>query len=369
MEREDRAATPEWLRAVTGAVGRPLPDEPVSESPRDLLHKVVRELSIPRRMSCWASAGPGELGAAEVFRVRPSRSLHVVGTSRLASELRRLITDGEEPGWELHPVPGGHTPLHALATPLFRLSGSGRFYNLLDRSAFTYVEEVAATPDECLLDLRNGGPRFVAAVRQVISELGLDIPAERGSMAPDGKRPGGQPLPVLAPRTLRALQVTAAWAVAEQGARTAGDLIPLADGTRQLPPDIAAAWDHIRQLDLRQIAGPLLPATSLAGLATELLAEVDQRRQLILSTRTFAPPKRRTYDSLAAELGVTRERVRQLEEAALIKLAQAAADDRYAPLRWRAVSASSPGPDRHRAAEDAPTWLDGLLLWLRKHLS
>jgi hypothetical protein len=60
-------------------------------------------------------------------------------------------------------------------------------------------------------------------------------------MAPDGKRPGGQPLPVLAPRTLRALQVTAAWAVAEQGARTAGDLIPLADGTRQLPPDIAAA--------------------------------------------------------------------------------------------------------------------------------
>jgi hypothetical protein len=229
------------------------------------------------------------------------------------------------------------------------------------------VEEVAVTPDECLLDLRNGGPRFVAAVRQVVSELGLETPADGGSMVPDGRRPGGQPLPALAPRTLRALQVTAAWAVAEQGARTAGDLIPLANGTRPLPPDIATAWDHLRQLDLRQIAGPLLSATSLAGLATELLAEVDERRQLILTTRTFAPPKRRTYDSLAAELSVTRERVRQLETAALVKLAQAAADDRYAPLRWRAVSATSPEPDGHRAAENDPMWLDGILLWLREH--
>ena len=50
-----------------------------------------------------------------------------------------------------------------------------------------------------------------------------------------------------------------------------------------------------------------------------------------------------TYDSLAAELGVGRERVRQLETSALQQLARAAAHDRYRPLRWRAVSAARPG--------------------------
>ena len=47
---------------------------------------------------------------------------------------------------------------------------------------------------------------------------------------------------------------------------------------------------------------------------------------------TFAAG-RRTHDSLAAELGVDRERVRQLETSALKKLARAAAHDLYRPLR------------------------------------
>ena len=221
-------------------------------------------------------------------------------------------------------------------------------------------------PDECLLDLRNGGPRFVAAVRQVLSDLGPDIAAAAEPASPDGQN-RVQPLPALAPGTLRAVQVAAAWAVAEQGARTAGDLIPLAGRTRQLPPDVAAAWDHIRRLDLRQIAGPLLPDASLAVLAGELLGEVDRRRQLILTARTFAPPPRRTYSSLAAELGITRERIRQLEADALGKLALVAADDRYAPLRWRAASAAEPGTDTFWPAEDAPAWMEGLLRWLREN--
>jgi hypothetical protein len=295
--------------------------------------------------------------------------LHVVGASPLAAELRRLIAAGEEPGWELHPVPGGRTPLHALSAPLDRLSGSSRYFNLLDRSGFAFVEEVAATPDECLLGLRNGGPKFLAAVRQVTSELRPGTAAAAGHAAPDGRNPGLWPLPVFAPGTLRAVQVVAAWAVSERGARTAADLSPLAGATFLLPPDVAAAWDQLRCLDLRMIAGPLLPDTGLAGLAGELLAEVDQRRQLIVTARTFAPRARRTYGSLAAELGITRERVRHLEADALGKLARAAADDRYAPLRWRAVSAAGPGADTPRATDDAPAWMEGLLRWLPAHTS
>jgi hypothetical protein len=291
-----------------------------------------------------------------------------VGASPLAAELRRLIAAGAEPGWQLHPVPGGRTALHVLAAPLSRLSGSSRYFSLLDRSGFAYVEEVAATPDECLLGLRNGGPKFLAAVRQVISELGPGTTVV-GDAAANGREPGHHPVPVLEPGTLRAVQVVAAWAVAEQVGRAAGDLSRLAAGTRHLPPDVAAAWDHIRQLDLRLIAGALLPDTGLAELAEELLAEVDQRRRLIVSVRTFAPPPRRTYASLAAELGITPERVRQLEADALGKLDRAAAGDRYAPLRWRAASAAGHGAGAPRAIDDAPAWLDGLLRWLPEQTS
>jgi hypothetical protein len=324
---------------------------------------VVQDLS-SGQLTCWARLRSGKLGEAVVFRAWPARSLHVAGASPLAGQLRELVAAGEAPGWELHPVPGGRTALHALIAPLRRLSGSGRVYNVLDRSGFAYVEEVAATPDACLMDLRNGGPRLVAVVRQAISELMLGTTAPAGSTAPADREPGLPSSPALAPGTLRAVQVVAAWAVAEQGARTAGDLVPLAAVPARLPPDVAAAWEHVRELDLRLLAGRMLPDAGLAGLAGELLAEVDQRRRLIVTGRTFAPPPRRTYGSLAAELGVTRERVRQLEADALGKLAQAAADDRYAPLRWRAASPARPGAAGSRAVNDAPPWMESLLDWL-----
>jgi hypothetical protein len=349
---------------LSGAPARPRD----SAAPRDALRNVITELSIAGRLSCPAGLRSGVLGTAEVFRAWPACSLHVVGTSPLAGELRMLIEAGEAPGWQLHPVPGGRTPVQALAVPLRRLSGSNRFFNLLDRFGFSYVEEVAATPDECLLGLYNGGPKFLAAVRQVISVLGPQAGAG-GAPDHDSRERGDPRLPVLAPGTLRALQVAAAWAVTEGRARTAADLSVLAARSGQLPPDVAAAWDHFRHLDLRLIAGPLLPGTTLAALAAELLAEVGRRRQLIITTRTFAPPPRRTYDNLAAELGISRGRVRQLETDALARLAQAAAGDRYALLRWRAASAARPGAAPPPPPSDAPAWLPQLLSWLSQRIS
>lgn len=235
----------------SGAAGYlALADEPDSvrpwplggESALDGLRSLAREFSSPRQpLWCPASLRSVASGKVQVFRVRPGQSMHVVGVSPLAAELRRLLMAGAEPGWELHPVPGGRTPLHTLAALLRHLSGNGRFYNLLDRSGFVYVEEVAATPDECLMDLRNGGPGFVAAVRQAISEL------TPGAASPADDK---EPLRALSSATLRALKVVAAWAVSEQGARTAGDLIAVVSRTRELPPDVAAAWNHIRQLEL-----------------------------------------------------------------------------------------------------------------------
>jgi DNA-directed RNA polymerase alpha subunit len=62
-----------------------------------------------------------------------------------------------------------------LAGPLHRLSGNYRFYNLLERNGFAYVEEVAATLENTWFELRTAGPGSSPAVRRVIAELQPDV--------------------------------------------------------------------------------------------------------------------------------------------------------------------------------------------------
>ena len=81
-----------------------------------------------------------------------------------------------------------------------------------------------------------------------------------------------------------------------------------------------------------------------------------------MTSRTFARDKR-TYDSLARELGISRERVRQIEADGLTRLTQAARHNRYAPLRWRAASAAQHGVAL-AALADSPPWMAKLLFWL-----
>jgi hypothetical protein len=331
------------------------------------LRIVISALAGPREVSVVAGWDEEPLGRALVFRLWPARVLHVVGDSPLAGEFRRLIAAGAVPGWDLHPVPAGRTPLHVLAGPLHRLSGSDRFYNLLERSGFASVEEVAAMPEGCWSGLRNCGTRFIAAVRQVLAGLPPgDAQATTGILPGSGGAAGcgGPVTPAGLPAdAARALQVMAAWAVAEHGARTLADLLTLACDIEDLPPDVARSWDGLGQLGLEPLAGTALADGDLPRLACDLLGEVEGRRRLILTSRTFAPA-RRTYDSLAAEFGVGRERVRQLETSALQQLARAAAHDLYRPLRWRAASAARPGGARGAAIPGAPPWMGRMLSWL-----
>jgi hypothetical protein len=100
---------------------------------------------------------------------------------------------------ELHPVPGGRTALYVLAGPLYRLSGQQRFCNLLDRAGFAWAEEVAATPEVCLLELRNSGPKFIAAVRRAVSELGIDDASPSPQGTGQRRDPGQAPSPPAVP--------------------------------------------------------------------------------------------------------------------------------------------------------------------------
>ena len=356
---------------LTGAAAQlpPTPllaDAPPIEglTPEDQLRTVVARLSRGVELSTSAGAVSEPLGSVLVFRPWSALSLHVVGESPLAGEFRRLVTAGAVPGWDLHPVPPGRTPIAALAGPLLRRTGSRRFYNILERHGFAHVEEVAVTPDGCLLELRNSGPRLIAAVRAVISELG----PEDGTASATGDS-GAGPVrglaansPALPPDIADALQVIAAWAITERGARTLGNLLTLAPAAAGMPSDVARCWDRLAQLSLQPLAGPAEPDGHVARLAAELLGETDERRRLILTSRTFTPDKR-TYDSLARELGISRGRVRQLEGDALTRLTQAARHNRYAPLRWRAASAAQHGVALPALA-DSPPWMAKLMCWL-----
>jgi hypothetical protein len=151
-----------------------------------------------------------------------------------------------------------------------------------------------------------------------------------------------------------------AGAVAEHRARTLGEVLTLAPGVAELSAGVARSWDCLGQLPLQALAGTGAADTGLPQLAFDLLGELEERRRVILTSRTFAPD-RRTYDSLAAEFGVGRERVRQLETPALQGLARTAAHDRYRPLRWRAASAARPDGPGAAAIPGAPPWLGPML--------
>jgi hypothetical protein len=141
--------------------------------------------ALPRVAGACASGGPGRWvtagrpggrwGAAQVCRVWPGRILHVVGGSPMASRLRELLADSAA-GWEPHQVRAGRTPLSVLAGPLFAVSGSVRYYNTLARSDFCTVEELAATPEDCLRQITQVGAKMAAAIRQVLRDLDWDSP-------------------------------------------------------------------------------------------------------------------------------------------------------------------------------------------------
>lgn len=160
------------------------------------------------------------------------------------------------------------------------------------------------------------------------------------------------------------LQALAAWAVTERGITTVGNLLALAPDVTGLPADIAGEWELARELDLRWLAGGPAAMPQLADLLADLLAQVDERRQAILVRRTFAPQPQ-TLDALAADFGVSRARVRQLEESARVQIATAVGGARYAPLRWRAHTlASTGGAEPDPSLHATIPWAGPFLRWL-----
>ncbi|MGH3978466.1 MAG: DNA-directed RNA polymerase subunit alpha C-terminal domain-containing protein [Pseudonocardiaceae bacterium] len=138
----------------------------IGVGPVAALEEIVREFedhAFSWLATAWVRPADGVGGRALVFR-RPRRVLHVIGTSKLAETFREVLRDGTASGWTLHEVPAARTLLEVAESTL-----GHRAYNLLAREGFTTLEELAATPGEGLMALRNLGERSLAAIRQAVT--------------------------------------------------------------------------------------------------------------------------------------------------------------------------------------------------------
>ena len=142
-----------------------------------------------------------------------------------------------------------------------------------------------------------------------------------------------------------AIQTLGAWAATVAGGSTWADVIGLAD--LQRPQDIEEAW--------RLFAGYQVPLGGQAP-ASEVIEHylkqsLSERERTVLLDRIVGP-SRRTLDELGTELGVSRERVRQIETRVEAKVLQAYAES----PEWRSVRWATDAL-RSRLGSMAPTQL------------
>jgi Bacterial RNA polymerase, alpha chain C terminal domain len=132
------------------------------------------------------------------------------------------------------------------------------------------------------------------------------------------------------------LEVIAAWAVSERGTRRVGDIYGLVHDPGTLPPDLRESWAAFANLDLRSLASASLSSVTLDDLAKELLKDLGPSYRLIYERRILANPPS-TLEKVGLELGVTRERVRQIQMKVQELVSNWLRSDRFRLLRWRAA--------------------------------
>lgn len=224
------------------------------------------------------------------------------------------------------------------------------------------VRQILAAPSAGQLTVR----RILAVAEARNSE-----PALRSVEAASGQALG---LDKAAP----ALAMIVEWAVDTRGARTLEEILDLSPSLGWIPGEVREPFNYLAGMGVGELADPerLVPSP---GLPEAFLRSIGERSD-VLVRRRICRDRRPKLRELGDELGVTRERVRQLEAGALTQASKLIATDEFRHLRWRAaelahvVGPAIPSGDAILAAalarasrglEDPPTCTAGdLLLWL-----
>ncbi len=141
---------------------------------------------------------------------RPGREVLVVGPDALADQVRAILGPGCA-GWRLHELPAQQTFLE-VAEPIL----GHRAHNMLTREGFRTLEEVAATPEASLLNIRNIGKKSLATIRDAIAtHLPVVAPADVPLAAADVD--ASADLTAMTTDELRGLWTAVVWELERRG--------------------------------------------------------------------------------------------------------------------------------------------------------
>ena len=220
----------------------------------------------------------------------------------------------------------------------------GRLHNLLrqlqlGRGADGFLERTIACED--ILSVPNMGTISLLQLLCVLesAEAGrisaADAPEARMAIESEGAKPN--PL-ADAPRTREKrwaallygnpLQNHASWALAETDAQTLGQAV--AHALAEERP--VETWHALAAVPLKDIA---VRSEHPYAILERWVAGLNEREQRIFALRLAQGQDRATLQDLATEMGVTRERIRQLEAQLLDRLHSLLARPQGMPLRWR----------------------------------
>jgi DNA-directed RNA polymerase specialized sigma24 family protein len=135
-------------------------------------------------------------------------------------------------------------------------------------------------------------------------------------------------------RLLVALRTLSAWGLRIRNLEHLGDLFDLAAGTDPIPRDLSEQWVAFSDLRLSDLADAKLVSVTLDDVAAELLAGLDDQQREVFEQRIV---KGRTLEDIGQQLGVSRERIRQVQQDVERLLAARLRDRAFLLLLWRAA--------------------------------
>ena len=128
-------------------------------------------------------------------------------------------------------------------------------------------------------------------------------------------------------------QLLGAWAVGEQQLDELSSALP--EARTEWPEEIQLLWTRVGGADVRVLAGDIVHRYSVPALVSQWISGLSERHAHILKARVLATDKPETLEQLGKRYGVTRERIRQIEKEAIMRLKQFQSAE-YRPVLRRA---------------------------------
>ena len=179
-----------------------------------------------------------------------------------------------------------------------------------------------------LLGIREFGVRCLLELACVVEAVQSCEPSQNTVRPPSLRAQDSLPSDVS-----NFFQLLGAWAAGEQQFGEIGSALP--DARTEWPEEIHRLWKRVGSANAEMLAGEALQRYSVPTLVLQWIDGLDDRQAHILEARVLATENPETLEKLGERHGITRERVRQIEQKTTRRLAQFQSAE-YSPLIRRA---------------------------------